>query len=243
MFEKVHTLEEAKDRLNSQLFLLDQQQKQGKYKLEDVGDLLPVGLLINNKEGINKYMNAYSMNYTNFSKSDLEVVGREYQHLIWYDQNDFDEIKNRIKACYERNDESEILSYFMRLKPYKKDEYRWTYVTSKIIKPADETENAEDRILVACPINFMGDMGKKISNLLEENYYLKNNYKRFALLTKREKEIIGLLYQGYNNPQIAEKLFISRHTVEQHRKNIKRKLEIKTVVEMIKFAEVFDLHE
>ncbi len=48
-------------------------------------------------------------------------------------------------------------------------------------------------------------------------------------LTKREKEILRLLVNGNTTKQIAQTLHISTHTVNAHRKNIMRKLDIKTV--------------
>ncbi|HLC82663.1 MAG TPA: response regulator transcription factor, partial [Bacteroidia bacterium] len=49
------------------------------------------------------------------------------------------------------------------------------------------------------------------------------------LLTKREKEIIKLIAEENTNSLIAEKLFISEHTVESHRKNIFRKTNAKSI--------------
>ena len=48
-------------------------------------------------------------------------------------------------------------------------------------------------------------------------------------LSDREKEIVGLLVRGMKNKEIADKLFISVHTVQTHRKNISRKLDIHSV--------------
>ncbi len=48
-------------------------------------------------------------------------------------------------------------------------------------------------------------------------------------LTNREIEIIRLVALGYTNQQIADKLYISPHTVITHRKNISKKLGIKTI--------------
>ncbi len=55
-------------------------------------------------------------------------------------------------------------------------------------------------------------------------------------LTKRETEILKLLAKGHTNNDIAGKLFISSHTVMTHRKNIIRKLEIKTVSGLTVYA-------
>ncbi|MCF6128649.1 LuxR C-terminal-related transcriptional regulator [Flavobacterium sp. AS60] len=53
-----------------------------------------------------------------------------------------------------------------------------------------------------------------------------------SLLTSREKEIINMLIKGDQTIDIAQKLFISPHTVNTHRKNILRKTEAKSTTEL-----------
>ncbi|NOY35953.1 MAG: helix-turn-helix transcriptional regulator [Chlorobi bacterium] len=55
-------------------------------------------------------------------------------------------------------------------------------------------------------------------------------------LSKREINILRLVALGNTNKEIAEKLFISTHTVITHRKNITRKLGIKTVSGLTVYA-------
>ncbi|MCF0074891.1 response regulator transcription factor [Dyadobacter sp. CY261] len=55
-------------------------------------------------------------------------------------------------------------------------------------------------------------------------------------LTQREKEIIALICKGSTSGAIAEKLFVSVRTVETHRKNIYRKLNVHTSVELAHHA-------
>ncbi|PSR55415.1 hypothetical protein AHMF7605_18845 [Adhaeribacter arboris] len=57
-----------------------------------------------------------------------------------------------------------------------------------------------------------------------------------ALLSKREREIIKLIAEGYNSKYIADKLFISFHTVNTHRQNIIEKTHTKSVTGLIQFA-------
>jgi DNA-binding CsgD family transcriptional regulator len=45
-------------------------------------------------------------------------------------------------------------------------------------------------------------------------------------LTKREKEVVALVYRGLTNREIADKVFISEHTVKVHLKNIMKKMEV-----------------
>jgi DNA-binding NarL/FixJ family response regulator len=55
-------------------------------------------------------------------------------------------------------------------------------------------------------------------------------------LSKREKIILRHIALGYTNKEIGEKLFISTHTVVTHRKNITRKIGIKTVSGLTVYA-------
>jgi DNA-binding CsgD family transcriptional regulator len=55
-------------------------------------------------------------------------------------------------------------------------------------------------------------------------------------LTKREKEVLILIAEGFTNAQISEKLFISIDTVDSHRKNLHTKLEVKNTAMLIRFA-------
>jgi len=68
---------------------------------------------------------------------------------------------------------------------------------------------------------------------------LKSNNKSFensSILSERETEVLKSVALGYTNQQIAEKLYISKHTVISHRKNITSKLGIKTVSGLTVYA-------
>ncbi|OGM11808.1 hypothetical protein A2Z22_02495 [Candidatus Woesebacteria bacterium RBG_16_34_12] len=51
-------------------------------------------------------------------------------------------------------------------------------------------------------------------------------------LSKREKEVVRLMAEGFENRAIADKLFVSVKTVEFHKENIKQKFGIKKVKEL-----------
>ena len=55
-------------------------------------------------------------------------------------------------------------------------------------------------------------------------------------LTKREKEILKLISQGLTAKEISEKLFISPRTVDTHRTNLMRKLNLKNTAGLVRFA-------
>lgn len=86
----------------------------------------------------------------------------------------------------------------------------------------------------------MASLEKKITELL--NIADEEESDQDAL-SQREKEIVGCIVRGMTNKEIAEKLFISVHTVMTHRKNITRKLQIHSAAGLTIYAIVNKLVE
>ncbi len=57
-----------------------------------------------------------------------------------------------------------------------------------------------------------------------------------SALSDRELEVMGMLYKGVSDNQIADKLFISLNTVNNHRKNSFKKLGIHSMPEFMRYA-------
>lgn len=57
-----------------------------------------------------------------------------------------------------------------------------------------------------------------------------------VVLSNREIEVLTLISEGMTNVQIAEKLFLSSHTVNTHRKNIMQKLHVNNTAAMVMYA-------
>ncbi len=74
----------------------------------------------------------------------------------------------------------------------------------------------------------------EVSQALQE--YQKSSMIQLPMLSPREKEILGLIAEGYTNPQIAEKIFLSSFTVDSHRKNLLAKLNVKNTASLIRLA-------
>ena len=55
-------------------------------------------------------------------------------------------------------------------------------------------------------------------------------------LTPREQEVLVEIAEGLTNPEIAEKLVISVKTVDRHRENIMRKLNLHSRIDLVKYA-------
>lgn len=55
-------------------------------------------------------------------------------------------------------------------------------------------------------------------------------------LTQREREVLQLTAEGLDRTQIAERMFISPRTVESHRTNVMRKINVRNIKELIRYA-------
>jgi len=79
-------------------------------------------------------------------------------------------------------------------------------------------------------IFFSGEAGEALQE------YQKTSANQLPELSPREKEILGLIAEGYTNPQIAEKIFLSTFTVDSHRKNLLAKLNVRNTASLIRLA-------
>jgi len=91
-------------------------------------------------------------------------------------------------------------------------------------------------------INKISNGGKYVSPevsevlLTDDVIRIDNKKHNLQSLTKRELEILNLIVDGLCNSEIAEKLFISKRTVDTHRVNLMGKLDVHNTVELVKFA-------
>lgn len=77
--------------------------------------------------------------------------------------------------------------------------------------------------------------------VLEQFSSISSAINEMPAITRREKEILLLLEDGLNGPQIAERLFLSPYTVETHRKNLMQKLNTNSTHQLLKTAKTMSL--
>lgn len=108
-------------------------------------------------------------------------------------------------------------------------------------------KNAEkDELLKAISSLYDGDnyFSDEVKKIYSESSFSRNKGSNYVPeLSRREKEVLKLIYEENTTKEIAEKLFISQYTVESHRKNIFSKLNVKNVAGLIKYAIENDLLE
>lgn len=105
--------------------------------------------------------------------------------------------------------------------------------------------NTETRVITTSPLilnqPISSSFEHKLNRIQKEEHFKEENKHKFESLTNREVEVLYLVANDRNNPQIADELFISRFTVEQHRKNINRKLGASSYGQLFRFALAFNL--
>ena len=113
-------------------------------------------------------------------------------------------------------------------------------VSSYLLKECDKEE-----IIEAIHTTVGGDrfICGKILSVLTAEEEIKMNPAQVKLstcegsvVTERELDIIRLIAEGYSNKQIADKLFLSQHTVNTHRKNVMAKLGVNNTAGVVMYA-------
>lgn len=107
-------------------------------------------------------------------------------------------------------------------------------LTGHLLNCCDEKEINNAVIAVSEKKNFYCGKILEFINLLP----VEGNFTSCAPITlsKREMEIIAHIADGLTNKQIADKLFLSAHTVMTHRKNIMNKLSVNNTAGIVMYA-------
>lgn len=95
-----------------------------------------------------------------------------------------------------------------------------------------ELEEAIGKLFQGLP--YYSEKVLKIITTGEKDKSLIN--KELAQLSAREIDVLKLIAQEFSTNEIAEQLFVSVNTIESHRKSLMKKLDVKNVVGLIKFA-------
>jgi DNA-binding NarL/FixJ family response regulator len=125
------------------------------------------------------------------------------------------------------------LKYFQSLKKELYD-IRWigivySFIDPRILTALDAIVNINDS---------RNDLIASIQRLMNTDHKSDNQKQQQETLSERETDVLKLLVAGNANKEIADKLYISIHTVISHRKNISQKTGIKSVSGLTIYAVV-----
>ncbi len=163
----------------------------------------------------------------------LEINSANIPHLIISDISMPDmngiALNNHIKKHYP---EIKVLIVSMHTNPEMIDALVHNNVDGYISKNATKAE-----LLNAAKSILKGE--KYFSQTIKQAYTDKlfsNKKTEQVALTTREKEVLKLIAEEFTTQEIADKLFLSKHTIESYRKNLISKLDVKNLAGLTKYA-------
>jgi len=165
---------------------------------------------------------------------EIREAGAEFLAEIMHP----DDIPRCINLLFEfaaKKNESEILTYSQRLKMLGEKEYATYFTCAKI--------NIEKGVFqcVTTPMTNINEFYSEVNTILESSAYLETHLELYTSFSKREREVIEWVCKGLNVYEIAEKLFLSHHTIIKHKKNIYKKSKFDNKIKLIEFALNFNI--
>lgn len=195
----------------------------------------------------------------NIFQMELEFISPDIENVLGYEPHEInasfflDQIHPDDKP-YFLNFENKLTEFFKELPLEKRGSYKFQHdyrIKAKDhnyirllhqIVPLEFDENNYYRSLVLhTDITHIKKDGIPCFSMIglddEPSYYniqvTESLTKSFNLFTRREKEILKCIVEGKNSRKIAEELFISIHTVNNHRKSILNKAAVHSPSELV----------
>lgn len=132
--------------------------------------------------------------------------------------------KNKKVIVYTSNMEPGVIKHLYNLK----------IVKGLVNKSSSESELVEAVKSVLNGNEFLCITSNRIINSSRTNYYDLSD--ELAELTTREREIVNLIWQNLSTEEIANRLYVSPLTINNHRKNIKKKLGADSLISILKIS-------
>lgn len=209
---------------------------QQKFLKVEIGDFYVGNLFVeNHKETSNVLNYKCRTEILNQVHPDAEQIWLAYFDFF-FPAEDNVVLKSNLYHAFKQNNLNKVYFFFQKNRPQNKSDYKWYFATSKLSLIHQDSKNF---ILFRYAFELNKSENKQVS--LSDQSDFQKYCNRVMLLSKREKEIIKLIVEGKSSQDISDLLFISIHTVNNHRKNITNKLEINNLCQLTKFAILFDM--
>lgn len=238
------SINSKKFELCQQLHGVQKNLKDGTYAIDDLGSILPASVMLHDMEGLQplciSYMNNWGCEFLGTAVDEINALGEAYYSKYFVAEETKSIIDGVGKYLHEADFDKQY-NFFQRVKLYQQADYKWFYSVCKLMKMKESDETVNKMIMISSPVSGIDQMISRVNKVLDEDIYIKNNYRIFASLTKREKEIIAMIANAKSSKEIADELFVSVHTINTHRKNIIQKTDCHSFAALLKFAIAFEL--
>lgn len=208
--------------------------------LNHIADEIPGVIIVHLIKDLSvQYISKSGRDYLGLTLDKIKELGQDY-YDTYFNPDDFDDYAPKVMAMFQRNNPTETVSFFQQVRSGFDAPWSWHFSTSRIFM-RDAESNPLLSITISLPVDPEQHVTSKLEHLLEDYVFFRKNKAIFHLLTNREREILKLLALSKSAQEIAESLIISPLTVETHRKNLRKKLNITSGYELTRFARAFDL--
>lgn len=118
-----------------------------------------------------------------------------------------------------------------------KKEWEWMYAYFKAIF----TKNNKVKYIlgIGCNIEQLIENRNRLKIQNKNLDFIEKNISKYNKLSKREIEILNLISDEYTSIEISKILHITPFTVDTHRKNLIKKLDVKSSLGLVKYANLF----
>jgi len=174
------------------------------------------------------------------SLEELSSLSSDEYYSRFYNSQDSKDYVAKILSLINANNDNYLYSCFQQTRRSAAHDWKWHIASARIFLRDDDGKPLLV-IAIAFPVDGKHHMANKATRLLEEHTFLRKNLSKFISLSKREREVLKMMALGKSSVDTATELFISKLTVETHRKNIKNKLESNSYFELCQYARAYDL--
>jgi DNA-binding CsgD family transcriptional regulator len=171
---------------------------------------------------------------------EITALTADEYYSRYFNSEDSKDYVPKILGFIEEDKIDDICTCFQQVRMASHADWYWHFASTKVYL-RDDNNKPLLAITTAYPVDAMHHMAVKAARLLEENNFLRKNFHLYSELSKRELDVLRMMALGKSVPETAGGLFISSHTVETHRKNIRQKLGTTSYFELSQYARAFDL--
>lgn len=211
-------------------------------RVKSFAETLPGITLIHNAQNNFQrleYISNKGLEFLQTTQEYLTELGHEY-YVKYFNQQDIWILIKDMQEMLKRRDPNEIYTFYHQARPNEKSEWTWFLNSMKILAFADDGSPLLT-ITFAVMLDPNYSVTYKVDKVFDEKYFTIENKNLYESLSKREKEILKLVAEGFTSDEISVRCNISVETVKTHRKNINYKIHAKSLSEVQSFARAFDM--
>jgi DNA-binding CsgD family transcriptional regulator len=212
---------------------------------ERILDQVPAIVYINEftKEGDptslrNVWSNHYAHEFIGYSQEEITGMGFDF-FIRTLHPDDLEIISKTVDLSFA-NPQEVVYKFIHRMKPLHNNEFVWL-LGNGIMLELFTDGTPKMALNVSVEISSYMHTENQLASVLKEISRLKNEL-RLKSLTKRERELLNLITEGFTDREIGGKLNISPATAKTHRNKIIKKLGVKNTASLAVFAVECGLH-